>query len=104
MPMKFDLMKIAGVAAMVAGLVKQTQAKMAGKPGTEKAEVVLTQIGELIPIIEGVTMRDIADKDLYDLLAREVIATEKAALVAKARFAQFIADVKTKKTAADGAL
>lgn len=92
--MKFDLGKALGLAGMVHGLVLSTQHKLRGKSGPEKHKVVVEQIKELLPLVEGITGRHIADDTLYVAAIDELIRAEKAVAVARAKVAQLIANMK----------
>lgn len=94
--MKFDLGKVIGVASMVHGLVLSTQSALKGKSGKEKHAAVVAQVKELLPIVEGLTQKDIADDVLYAQAIDELISAEKAVAVARAKVAQLIADIKSK--------
>lgn len=94
--MKFDLGKALGIAGMVHGLVLSTQHKLKDKSGKEKHAVVVEQVRELLPIVEGITGTDLADDALYLAAIDELIRAEKAVAVARVRVAQLIADIKSK--------
>jgi hypothetical protein len=94
--MKFDLGKVIGIAGMVHGLVLSTQHKLKDKTGKEKHAAVVEQVKELLPIVEGITGKDLADDALYLAAIDELIRAEKAVAVARARVAQLIADIKSR--------
>lgn len=94
--MKFDLNRILGIATLVGGLVKTTQEKLKGKSGSEKKDVVLEQVKFLLPVVEGITEKDIADDVLWLEAVSELIAAEKAVQKARARVTALVADIKAR--------
>jgi hypothetical protein len=92
--MKFDLGKVLGIASMVHGLVLSTQAKMKDKSGPEKRDVVVAQVKELLPIVEGIAEMDLADERVYNQAIDELIAAEKAVAVARSKVSALVANIK----------
>ena len=74
----------------------EAAAELGGKTGAEKRDIVVGQVKDLLPAIEGVTGRDIADNGTYESALDKLVAAEKAVLVARAEFAALVADIKAK--------
>ena len=101
--MKIKLSNILGIASFVGSLVKAVQAKIGGKPGREKAAIVVEQLTALLPVIEGITKRDIVDEAAWLYAVNQVIAAEKAVMnaveaadAARNALAALVADIKAK--------
>jgi hypothetical protein len=94
--MKFDLGKVIGIAGMVHGLVVTTQSKLRDKSGKEKRDAVVEQVRELLPIVEGISGKDLLDDATYLAAIDELIALEKAVAVARAKVSALILDIKSR--------
>jgi acyl-CoA-binding protein len=90
-----DLKNIIGVASLVSSLVKTAQS-LKGKTGEQKHDIVVDQVKQLLPAIEGVTGRDIADNVKYEAALDNLVKLEKAVIVARAEFAALVEDIKAK--------
>lgn len=94
---KLKLGNIIGIASMVHGLVVATQDKFEGKTGKEKRDAVVEQVRDLLPIVEGITGKDLLDDATYLAAVDELIAAEKAVAVARTKVSALIADIKARR-------
>lgn len=90
-----DIKNIVGIASLVGSLVKTAQS-LKGKSGEQKRDIVFDQVKSVLPALEGVTGRDIADNEKYESTLDKLVAAEKAVLVARAEFAALVTDIKSK--------
>jgi hypothetical protein len=97
MKIKIDFNKVVGLAPLVAGLVRTAQQLL--KPGAAKKAIVIAQVKALLPVVEGVTEKDLVDDAAFNAALSSLIDLEKATLAARAHLAAVIEDIKAKAEA-----
>jgi hypothetical protein len=91
--MKISLGQILSAAQMIGGFVQKVQDAHPNAPGADKHAIVRDLALDALPVIEGITGKDLNNPLILEAVDA-VISAEKAALNAKNKLAAVVASVK----------